>query len=313
MTIRKPPRLKRGDLIGVIAPASAPSSTEKVEKGVLYLESLGYRVRVGKNATRVHGFFAGTDEERAADLNDMLNDSSVKAIFAVRGGYGTPRLLRHVDYAAARQQPKIIVGYSDLTSLQLALLKKCGLVTFSGPMVGVEMWDSIDPYTEEHFWRILTSNKKIGPLVNPPDEPLRPLRKGRASGRVIGGNLALFLANYGTPFFPDVKGAILVLEDVDEAPHRVDRMIIQLVNSGLTTKISAIVLGKFTECEPSDTSSPHFTVDQVLDGISDLIPVPVVRNFQYGHIPKKLTVPFGVRARLDVEKRRFEILEGAVS
>ena len=183
--VLKPQRLQKGDLIGVISPASAPSSTEKIEKGVRYLESLGYRTRVGKHAATVHGYLAGTDEERAADLNEMLNDRSVRAIIAVRGGYGTPRLLRLVDYRAAKRDPKIIVGYSDLTALQLALFRKTGLVTFSGPMVGVEMWEKIDPFTEEQFWRIMTSLAKIGTLTNPLEEPATALRPGRATGRLF--------------------------------------------------------------------------------------------------------------------------------
>src|SRR3990172_4036260 len=147
----KPTALKRGDVIGVIAPASAPVSQEKIDKGAEYLERLGYRVKLGKNVRSLRGFLAGTDEERADDINAMFADREVRAIIAVRGGYGTPRLLPKINYSVVRRNPKILVGYSDLTALQLALFKKTGLVSFSGPMVGVEMFNGIDAFTEEHF------------------------------------------------------------------------------------------------------------------------------------------------------------------
>lgn len=309
----KPSRLGKSDLIGVISPASAPSSSEKIEKGVRYLESLGYRVKVGEHAADVHGYLAGTDEERAADLNEMLNDRNVKAIFAVRGGYGTPRLLPLVDYRAAKRNPKIIVGYSDLTALQLALFCKTGLVTFSGPMVGVEMWDKIDPYTEEQFWRVVTSTKKIGALVNPPDEPVAVLQQGKGSGRLLGGNLSLLMSLIGTSYLPDLRKSLLVLEEIDEAPHRVDRMLTQLQNAGLLKNISGLVFGKFTDCVPKDPSQPHFTVEQVLAQFAERLRAPVLSNFQYGHIAKKLTIPIGVRAQLDTRKGNLEVLEAAVS
>lgn len=312
MNTLKPPRLQKGDLIGIVSPASAPSSQEKIDKGVQYLERLGYRVTIGKNVMAEHGYLAGTDDLRASDLNEMIRDRNVKAIFAVRGGYGTPRLLQLIDYRALKRNPKIIVGYSDLTALQLAIFRKMGLVTFSGPMVGVEMWNSIDPYTEEHFWRTVTSRSKVGPLPNPPEEPLQIIKHGKASGRLIGGNLSLLLSLFGTPYCPDLRGSILVLEDVDEAPHRVDRMLAQLYNAGIWKKIAGLVLGHFTDCAPSDPSKPHLTIDQVLQEATEMVPCPIASNFQYGHIPRKLTLPFGLRARLETKKGLIEVVESAV-
>ena len=161
----------------------------------------------------------------------MLNDSRVNAIFATRGGYGSPRLLPFVDYGAVRRQPKIVVGFSDITALQLALFRRTGLVTFSGPLPGVEFWQKPDPYTEEQFWRLLTSSRSVGPLRNPNREPLRARIGGRAQGRLLGGNLSLVVSNLGTRFSPDYNGAILVLEDVHEQYHRIDRMFTQLRNA----------------------------------------------------------------------------------
>src|SRR5881394_4667621 len=186
MTIVKPPRLRRGEVIGLISPASTPWPAEKIEKGARYLEGLGYRVKLGEHVAARHGYFAGTDAERLNDLNAMLNDPQVNAVFAVRGGYGSPRLLPFVDYQAVRRQPKIIVGFSDITALQLALFRRTGLVTFSGPLPGVEFWRKPDPYTEEHFWRLLTSSRRVGPLPNPAGQPLRRRISGRARGRLLG-------------------------------------------------------------------------------------------------------------------------------
>jgi muramoyltetrapeptide carboxypeptidase len=309
----KPQRLRKGDCIGIISPASTPSSQEKIDKGVQYLERLGYRVRVGTHAMAQYGYLAGTDQQRAEDLNEMLRDRSVRAIFAIRGGYGTPRLLHLVDYKAVRRDPKIVVGYSDLTGLQLALYSKTGLVTFSGPMVGVEMWNSIDPFTEEHFWRVITSSARIGVLENPEGEPLIPYNKGKASGTLLGGNFSLLAALLGTRYQPKLREAILVLEDVDEAPHRVDRMFTQLHHAGITETINGLVLGAFTDCVPSDPSKPHLTIDQVISDAISRISCPILANLRYGHIPKKLTLPFGVEALLDSRNGVLRISEGAVT
>jgi muramoyltetrapeptide carboxypeptidase len=312
MKTLNPPRLRKGDVIGIVSPASTPSAQEKVDKGVCYLEGLGYRVKIGRNVMAQYGYLAGTDKERAADLNDMLRDPAVKAVFALRGGYGTPRILDLIDYRAARRDPKILVGYSDITGLQLALLRKAGLVTFSGPMVAVEMWNNIDPFTEEHFWRIITSASRVGGLRNPDDEPLRAYNKGRASGILVGGNFSLLASLMGTPYLPNLRKTILVLEDVDEAPHRIDRMFAQLRHAGVLKNIAGLVLGKFTDCVPSDPSKPHLTIEQVLQEAVAAVGCPVLTNLQYGHIAKKLTIPFGVRATLDTRTGSLNVSEGAV-
>ena len=217
-----------------------------------------------------------------------------------------------IDYPALKRDPKIIVGYSDITALQLAIFRKIGLITFSGPMPGVEMWKGIDPYTEEHFWRLLTSNKKIGRLDNPPDEPLKILKHGKARGRLLGGNFSLLACLMGTLFQPKLQDSILILEDVEEAPHRIDRMLAQLCNAGVLQKLSALIFGKFTDCNPSDPKEPHLTLDEVMKEYTERVSCPVISNFQYGHIPKKLTVPLGLQAALDTKKNKIEVVEGGV-
>lgn len=313
MTIVKPPRLRKGDLIGLITPASAPSSSEKIERGIRYLEGLGYRVKVGRHVGAHHGYLAGTDEERIIDINEMLVDKQVKALFAVRGGYGTPRILDKINYRALRSQPKIIVGYSDVTALQLAMVRKTGVVMFSGPMTGVEMWENFDPYTEEHFWRVVTSAKRIGKLVNPSDDPFQVYHTGKASGRLLGGNLALLVSLVGTPFLPALRNALLVVEDVDEAPHRIDRMFTQLRHAGILRHARGLILGKFTDCVPSDPSKPHLTTEQVLQEIIPQCSYPVIANLAYGHISKKMTLPIGLPAVIDSRRGVLEVMDSAVS
>jgi muramoyltetrapeptide carboxypeptidase len=311
--VLKPPRLLQGDLIGLVSPASAPSSPEMIEKGVRYLEKLGYAVKVGRNAAKVHGYLAGSDDQRATDFNDMIRDKTVKAIFTVRGGYGTPRILPLLDYTALKRNPKIIVGYSDITALQLAIFRKIELITFSGPMAGVEMSDGIDPYTEEHFWRIITSKSKVGVLRNPADEPLRVLHGGKGQGRILGGNLATAISLLKTRFAPSLADSILFLEDVDEAPHRVDRMLAQLNNAQILGSISGLMFGKFIDCVPPDPSKPFLPVDQVLNNVAQTLKCPVIANLQYGHLPRKLTIPIGLRTRIDTKKGVVEVLESAVT
>jgi muramoyltetrapeptide carboxypeptidase len=312
MGIIKPPRLRKGDVIGLIAPASTPSSEEKILKGALYLEQLGYRIKCGKHIRTVYGYLAGSDDERSADFNDMVHDKNVKAIFAIRGGYGTPRLLQKIDYRALKANPKIIVGYSDITALQLAIFRKIGLVTFSGPMTGSEMWRDFDAYTEEKFWRLLTSNKKIGTMKNPANEPWLTLRAGKASGRLLGGNLSLLACLMGTPYQPAMENSILVLEDVEESPYRVDRMLAHLLNAGILHKLQALVFGKFTDCVPNNPNDPFLTIDQVQEDFVNKIECPAVANFQYGHIAKKLTLPWGLKTKIDTKKNKLEIVESAV-
>ena len=312
MTVIKPPRLRRGSTIGLVAPASTPATEEHIEKGVAYLEQLGYRVKIGKYIRNMHGYLAGTDEERATDFNTMVCDKEVSAIFSIRGGYGTPRILRMIDYRSLKHHPKIIVGYSDLTALQLAILHKIGLITFSGPMTGVEMWKGIDPYTEENFWRLLTSSKKIGELKNPIEDPLTIIKHGKGQGRFVGGNFSLLSCLMGTPFLPKLHQSILVLEDVDEAPYRIDRMFAQLYNAGVLNKLAGLVLGKFTDCKPSDPKEPQLTIDQILEEYSAKIKCPVLSNFQYGHIQRKLTIPIGLRTILDTKQNKITVIEGAV-
>jgi muramoyltetrapeptide carboxypeptidase len=279
---------------------------------VRYLEGIGYRVKVGLHVEARRGYLAGTDDQRVDDLNAMLRDRQVRAIFALRGGYGTPRLLPFVDYRAARRDPKIVVGYSDLTALQLALFRRAGLVGFSGPMVASDFGKVPDAFTEESFWRLLTSTQRPGVLSQPVGCPLVRRRGGRAEGRILGGNLSLVASVLGTPFSPDYRGSLLVLEDVGEQLHRLDRMFTQLRNAGILDRIGGLVLGQFTRCRPGDGRQPFLTEREIMDDVCSWARVPTVEGFQYGHVSAKLTVPIGVMGRVDADRGKVELMEAAV-
>ena len=232
MILQKPKKLNKKDVIGIISPASSPDELSRIQSGVKYLESLGYRVKVGTNVGKNHGYLAGTDQERVDDIHSMFKDKNVKAIFTLRGGYGAFRLLDKIDYRVVKNNPKIFVGYSEITSLQMAFFEKAGLITFAGPMVAVDFYDEVSPYTNELFWATITSNKKLGKIKYPENQKMPHLQKGSVSGRLIGGNLAVFAALLGTDYFPNLTGKILMVEDIGELPYRVDRMLNQLRLSG---------------------------------------------------------------------------------
>lgn len=311
-SILKPQRLKKGDLIGIVSPASPVADPSRVDKGVRYLEMLGYNVTVGAHIGSVHGYLAGTDEERLADLHQFFADRRVKAIIAVRGGYGSPRLLSRLNYPLIARNPKILVGFSDITALQLALWRKCHLITFHGPMAGVEMANTIDAFTEEIFWHLVTSARKIGPVMFPDGVQLTTLYPGKASGRLLGGNLSLVVSLLGTPYFPDVSDAVLFFEETGEEPYRIDRMTMQLHNAGVLSKCRAILGGQFTDCLPKDQSKPSLRVENILDETARLIRKPFLSNLPFGHLPQKMTLPIGLRVSIDAENRIFTYLEAAV-
>ncbi len=313
MDILKPPRLKKGDLISFVSPASTPSDVSKVHAGVRYFESIGYRVTIGENAFNVNGYLAGSDEERANDLNQAFKDKNIKAIICSRGGYGTPRILDRLDYSEIRRNPKIFVGYSDITALQLAIFRKTGLVTFSGPMVAMEFGNSIDPYSESMFFDFVTRDKAPGRLKMHKD--YRPSFRGRkiARGRILGGNLSLITSILGTRYVPDFKDSLLLFEEVSEEPYSIDRMLTQLRLAGILEKVSAFALGQFTNCAPVEPEKPHRTLDEILREDLFTIGKPVVSNLAYGHVPVKMTLPIGVMASIDPVKREFSIDEPAVS
>ena len=313
MRIIKPKKLKPGDVIGIISPASSPDDLTKINRGVEYLEKLGYRVEVGKNVGLQEGYLAGTDQQRLTDIHSMFSNKIIKAIFSIRGGYGSGRLLDKINYKLIRNNPKIFVGYSDICALQMAFYSKCGLITFAGPMVAVDFHDEVSKFTEEVFWRTITSNKKIGRLSNPRNEKFYTLNKGRTSGRIIGGNLSVMTSLIGTEYFPKIKDSILILEDINEAPYRVDRMFNQLRLGKIFKQIRGIILGHFVNCVESNPETKSFTLNEVVIEYFQNLKLPVVYNVRHGHIKENLTIPFGIRCNMNATKGFIEIPENAVT
>jgi muramoyltetrapeptide carboxypeptidase len=310
MSLIRPPALRPGDCIGLVSPASRVADPTRIDRAVRYLEGLGYRTMVGKNALRLHGYLAGTDSERVADIHAMFADPEVKAIFCIRGGYGTPRLLPSIDYRLIRQNPKIFVGYSDITALHLAFWRKAELVSFHGSMAGVDMFEPMDPFTEELFWRILTSNVKLGRIPFP--DPPTPLVPGKGTGRLLGGNLALVSAVVGTGYIPRFDDSILYLEDIGEDPYRVDRMLTQLRGAGILKRCAGIIIGHFTDCVPKDPAAPTFTTEEVIREYLVSAGRPTLLGVPFGHEKRNIPIPVGLRARVNGSEGTLEYLEGAV-
>lgn len=310
--IIKPKALKTGDKIGIISPASKPLDEDQYFKGVKYLEDLGFSVIAGNSVLKQRGYLAGEDIERANDLNSMFANPEIKAIFCSRGGYGVPRILDKIDFEIIKNNPKIFSGYSDITALNLALWQKTGLVNFSGPMVAIEMGAGLNKFSENSLWQILLDTNNNRRLENPDDVKIRVIKHGKAEGRLIAGCFSVLNSILHTPYMPDLTGSILVIEDVEEEPYGIDRYFAQLKLSGILNSINGLVLGQFVDCVPTDKSKPTLTIDEIIDDYTNDLTIPVMANFAYGHIPVKLTLPIGVKVKLDTAEGCLTILEGTV-
>lgn len=309
----KPRPLTPGATIGIVSPASRPLDEAPYRQGLGYLRQLGYSILESEQVLFRRGYLAGDDDDRASDFNAMLQNPQIGAIFCTRGGYGTPRLLDRIDYDAILASPKIVVGYSDITALQLAIWAKVGVITFSGPMVAVEMGRGIAPFTEASFWSALSPSPSPRLLINPIDNPARVMKPGRAAGRLLGGCLSLINVLLGTPYCPDFSGAILLLEDIDEEPYRVDRYLAQLRLAGVLDQVSGIVLGQFIDCVPREPEKPSLTVTEIFDDYFASLNLPILANFAYGHGGVKHTIPIGSRAILDTAQGGLILTESAVA
>ena len=285
--------------IGVLAPAYPPNR-EKLNTGIKYLESKGFTVIRGDSLNAQYGYFAGNDELRLQDLHRMFADPKIDAIICARGGWGTLRLLDRIDYDLIKKHPKLLVGYSDITTLQLAFRAKAGIPSLSGPMVAVEMGSGILPFTEKYFWNYLFNNESHFNI--PIDKGETTIwKEGRAEGILLGGCLSMVAHQLGTPYSPDYRDVILFLEDVGEAPYKIDRYLAQLKQAGIFSQVSGIILGNFIDCEPEDNGTPSFTCEEVLRDYFTHAPYPVIYNFPYGHGMHKVSMPIGVQAELDTK------------
>ena len=315
--IVRPPKLGKGSRVALVAPAGPLLETDDLTRAQALCRALGYEPLLGKNAHARHGYLAGTDEERLSDFNSALSDPSVDAIWCIRGGYGSIRLLDRINYDALVDQPRVVIGFSDITAVLNAITQLTGLITFHGPVAR----SSMSAFTRQHFERILARSAGAGRLERipfesgvliPKENRIVSLTGGVAEGRLVGGNLSLLQCLIGTPYFPDLAGAILFLEDVGEDLYRVDRMLAHLRLSGALRHLAGVLVGRFTDLERSSRDGA-LGFDEVLANYLAPLRIPVAHGFPVGHIDDQWTIPLGVLARLDADAGELEVLESAVA
>jgi len=299
----KPSRLKRGDTVGLVAPAGIIYDDSEFGKMKRQLSDMGLKSTFGASVKKRYGYFAGTDRERADDLNRMFADSSVDGIMAVRGGWGCARILPYLNFKMIAQNPKIYCGFSDNTTLHHAFLSLSGLQSFHGPN-GNSEWTEL---TRKSFQSVLMDGDSVE-FISKSD--VKSIRKGKAEGRLIGGNLTILTTTLGTPYEPDFSGAILFVEDISENTYKIDRMLAHLKQSGALDEISGFIFGKCTDC--SAGSDPTFSLMEVLNHHIKPLEIPAIFNADIGHEEDNLTIPMGAKARLDAGRGIFSLLEPAV-
>lgn len=292
--MRRPEPLKKGDKVGLVGTCSPPVK-ERIEPALKWFESLGLDVQIGKSVYESHGYLCGNDNIRADDLNSMFADKDIKGIFIIRGGYGCSRILDLIDYDNIKKNPKILAGYSDVTALHIAINQKCGMTTFHTPMACTEFYKGVDDYTSESFKKYIFKPACTEKIENPEGYgDFRSLVDGKAYGEIIGGNLSIVASLMGTPYEIDTKGKILFLEDIDEAPYKIDRMLMQLKLGNKFKDACGVILGSWRGCECSN-SNRSLTLEEVFEEI--IVPEnrPTIINAACGHTLPTMSIPMGDR------------------
>ncbi|MBM6875366.1 S66 peptidase family protein [Fusobacterium mortiferum] len=302
-------KLKKGDTIGIIAPASC-TTYEKVLEAKKNIEDMGYQVILGECTKKQWYSYAGTDEERAEEINSFFADKNIDAIICMRGGYGCNRLIELLDFEVIKRNPKIFVGYSDITTLHIALNGKANLITFHGPMAVSNFTGNYNRDTYENFIEMLSNSKDEQSIKNIIKE-LKVLNEGRAKGKLVGGNLATLIATLGTEYDLDYNGKILFLEDVGEKTYKIDRFLNQLKKHGVFEKIEGLVLGDFKNC--IQDSEKDMTLLEVFQNYFKELKKPVIYNFESGHSEPMLTLPLGAICEIDTYNKELKVLERVVS
>ena len=293
-----PPALGPGARVALIAPAGPLRGESDVECGIANARALGWEPVVGKHVLRRTGYFAGTDAERLADLNAALRDPRIDAVWCLRGGYGCMRLLDAVDFDALRATPRTLIGFSDITALHAAIGTRASLVTMHGPVARNPLGD----FSRGSLVRAVARREDSCGTA----DDARILRGGRAEGRLAGGNLALVAALAGTPWAPDLRDTILVLEDVNEAIYRVDRMMMQLRLAGMLDGVRGIAFGQCTDC-PEQSDDGARTLDDVLSEHAEWLGIPCIAGIPMGHVDDQWTIPLGAPATLDADARALHV------
>ena len=311
MSLIKPRALKKGDTIGLVGISGAMHEPElHFDRMLAGIEALGFRVIIADSCREQYGYLSGTDASRARGLNQMFADDRVDAVVCMRGGYGVHRMLDGVDFDVIRANPKLLLGYSDITALHTAIHERVGMTTIHGPMPD-HGWMELDDFTRDSLQRALTSTEPLGRLEIPEGMVPRCYAPGRCEGQLVGGNLSLIAATCGTPFQLNPEGKVLLLEDVGEFIYRLDSMLTQLRLAGMFEKCAGVVLGGFTNC---NVENQRFAL-QLDDIIRDIIvPAgkPVLGNLSIGHMHTKITVPLGVRCSVDADAGTLTITEAAL-
>lgn len=318
-SIIKPGHLKKGDTVGIAAPASGVTEPRTIREAKETWESLGFKVKLGRHLNGRYGYLSARDEQRAEDLHSMFSDQEVKAIVALRGGYGTIRILNLLDYDIIKKNPKILLGYSDITSLNIAIHQMTGLVTFHGPVA----ISSFTEYTQEYLFKVISSEEAVGLISHPaPENILHPtahfltIRGGSCTGSLTGGNLSLIVSSLATPYEINTKGKILFIEEVGEEPYAIDRMLTQLSQAGKLDQAAGIILDRCDRCGVSDYK-PAFKeslgMEEVFVDRLAHLKIPVVLGFSIGHVANKPTLPLGIKASLNADELSLRIMEGAVT
>lgn len=313
----KPKALKPGDTVGLITPSTYVSDPDRLQLARMTIEGLGLNLKLGRAVGKRDGYLGGTIADRVADIHAMFSDPEVKAVFCVRGGYGAAMLLDKLDFSLIGRNPKLFAGYSDITALHLGIHGQTGMVTLHGPVT----LSRFNDWTLQHFKRAIFEPRPLGRLTNPPEErPMRPrhltrtIRPGKATGPLIGGNLSLVSSTMGTPWEIQTAGRILFLEDVDEPPYTVDRMLTHLRLAGKFRDIRGLILGECADCVPRKPSSEGgFSLGEIYDNILGDLKVPVVSGLTIGHTDDQLTLPLGVEATLDSDAAALTIEEAATT
>ncbi|ARD48204.1 LD-carboxypeptidase [Sporosarcina sp. P37] len=302
----RPARITAGDVIGIVAPAS-PVEREVLERSFSFLEQLGLRYKIGESVYKKHGYLAGTDEERLADLHAMFKDPEVKGIICAGGGYGSARYAEQLDMDVIHENPKVFWGFSDITYLHTAIRQGAGLVTFHGPMLA-------SCVAQDEFHEL--SGKMFGQLFNPVEvhyseaiSPLETLVGGVAEGEVVGGNLTQLVNSLGSEFEIQTNKRLLVIEDVGEEPYKVDRLLNQLRLAGKLREAAGVVIGNFAKASPAKPGVT-LTMDDVFAHYFGNLSQPVVKGFQIGHCEPNIAIPLGVKGRLDADHKTLTILPG---
>ncbi|NVJ87683.1 MAG: LD-carboxypeptidase [Algoriphagus sp.] len=307
-----PHSLKKGDMVGLISPSAATADRMQFTFAKEAMEALGFQVKLGANLMNRRGYLAGTDEERAADLNSMFADPEVKAVICIRGGSGAARILPLIDYKLIQKNPKPILGYSDITALHQAIYSQTGLISFHGPN-GTGSWNSFNVkqfeqlFFKQELVQFQNEQTKGDDLVIKSNR-IQTLHSGIAKGRILGGNLTVLTTLSGTPYFADFKNAILFIEDIGEDPYRIDRMMSTLKLNGTLDQIKGFIFGQCNDCEPGGGYG-SLTVDQVLDDYILPLKIPAYSGAMIGHISKQFIVPHGALVEMNADLGTFTLQE----